>query len=132
MVNILVLEDELTSIRSLRELLAHTHSLSIVNKVVQAWDLFKERHFDMVLLNLFVSDGLSLEFCREIKNENLFTSVFFITDSRSLGDLESCFKMGADDYLRKSFNISELGVRVEASLRKYRRLRGFADEGKEN
>ena len=52
-----------------------------------------------------------------IKNYN--TPVIFITARTRLEDKVRGFKLGADDYITKPFELAELTARVEAVLRRY-------------
>jgi phosphoserine phosphatase RsbU/P len=64
-------------------------------------------------------DGL--EVCRKIKSEPSLSTTFFIllTSRRSLEDRVEGLDTGADDFLSKPIEISELNARVRAGLRLY-------------
>ncbi len=66
-----------------------------------------------MLLNM---DGFTL--AAEIRQINESTPILFLTARSSLDDVLQGFRIGADDYLRKPFNLPELLARVKSLLKK--------------
>jgi len=76
--------------------------------------------YDMLLLDVNVPsiDGFEiLTYLREIGNT---TPAIYITSLSSMDDLKKGFDLGADDYLRKPFELEELNARIEHIVRLYR------------
>jgi len=85
----------------------------------KALDSISEKSYDMLLLDVNVPsiDGFEiLAYLREIGNT---TPAIYITSLASIDDLKKGFDIGADDYLRKPFELEELNARIEHIVRLY-------------
>jgi len=72
--------------------------------------------YDMLLLDVNVPevDGFEmLEYLRDIKNQ---TPAIFITSLKDYKHLQKAFDMGAQDYLKKPFELEELKIRINHHL----------------
>jgi len=79
-----------------------------------------ESRYDMLLLDVNVPsiDGFEiLSYLREIGNT---TPAIYITSLASMDDLKKGFDLGADDYLKKPFELEELHARIDHIVRLYR------------
>jgi len=92
----------------------------------EAQDSLYESKFDLLLLDVNTPgiDGFTL--LSEARENGVVTPSIFITSLDGVDDLEKGFQSGCDDYIRKPFELKELGIRVETLLR-----RGFFHEAKE-
>ncbi len=70
----------------------------------------------IVDLNLPGGDGLKL--VKILRDENTETGIIIISARNTVDDRISGLDVGADDYLTKPFNLSELNARVKAVLRR--------------
>lgn len=75
---------------------------------------------DLILLdiNMPVMDGYTV--CQRIR-EYISCPILFLTARIESHDKVSGFRVGADDYIVKPFDLDELGARVEAHLRRENR-----------
>jgi DNA-binding response OmpR family regulator len=74
------------------------------------------KQYDMLLLDVNVPeiDGFEmLAYLREIKNS---TPVIFITSLSGIKSLQRGFELGANDYLKKPFELAELHIRITHQL----------------
>jgi two-component system, OmpR family, alkaline phosphatase synthesis response regulator PhoP len=80
--------------------------------------------YDLIILdlNLPLKDGL--EICRELRKEGVETAVLMLTARDATSDKVVGLKSGADDYMTKPFESTELLARIEALLRRGRAGRG--------
>jgi DNA-binding response OmpR family regulator len=80
--------------------------------------------YDLIILdlNLPLKDGL--EICRELRREGVETAVLMLTARDATSDKVVGLKSGADDYMTKPFESTELLARIEALLRRGRAGRG--------
>lgn len=86
----------------------------------EAADLLENNSYDLVLLDIMLPkiDGYELlEYILEIK-----IPVIFITAKTSTADVIKALNLGADDYIKKPFQIGEIIARVEALLRRIGKL----------
>jgi len=73
---------------------------------------------DLVVLDVNLPDVDGFEICRRMRRDGLTTPVVFLTARDDLEDLRTGFRHGGDDYLTKPFSLEELGLRIEAVLRR--------------
>jgi DNA-binding response OmpR family regulator len=118
---VLVVEDE----QNIRELVCLHLGLEKYDCVPcadgdAALKLARERHFDLVILDVMLPglDGVTV--CRAIRreSENPDVPVLMLTARREESDKVVGLESGADDYLTKPFGIRELIARVRALLRR--------------
>lgn len=73
---------------------------------------------DLIVLDVNMPDLDGFEVCRRIRRDGLQTPVIFLTARDDIDDLRVGFRQGGDDYLTKPFSLEELGLRIEALLRR--------------
>ena len=75
---------------------------------------------DMVVLDRQLPDGDGIDFCRELRMNPATRGIpiLFLTSKKSASEKVLGLDQGADDYLAKPFNASELLARVKAILRR--------------
>lgn len=82
-----------------------------------ALTLFKENHYDLVLLDLMLPGLSGEEICNEIRKISA-TPIIMLTAKVELEDRIHGFNLGADDYISKPFSPREVVARVKAVLRR--------------
>lgn len=75
---------------------------------------------DLVVLDVNLPDLDGFEVCRRLRRDGHEMPVIFLTARDGLDDLRTGFRQGGDDYLTKPFSLEELGLRIEALLRRSR------------
>lgn len=76
--------------------------------------------YDLILLDLLLPDGHGFEFLRKLRSTGKTTPVIILTARDQVSDRIEGLNAGADDYLVKPFDLSELSARVAAVARRYR------------
>lgn len=79
--------------------------------------LFKKIKPDMVILDIMLPNRSGHDFCKAVRRDNQ-TPIIFVSARASEEDRIAGLEMGADDYVVKPFNMSELVARVRAILRR--------------
>jgi DNA-binding response OmpR family regulator len=74
--------------------------------------------FDLVLLDLGLPDGDGLDLIRRLRRASDTIPILVLTARGGLSDRVTGLDAGADDYLVKPFDISELSARCRALLRR--------------
>jgi DNA-binding response OmpR family regulator len=85
-----------------------------------AWRVLqKDDAPDLVVMDWTMPGMSGLEVCRRIREgaKALATFIIMVTARSSTGDLIAGFEAGADEYVVKPFDLSELRVRVQAGAR---------------
>jgi DNA-binding response OmpR family regulator len=111
---ILLLEDDVILQEIIEEfLMENGYEVESFYDGEKALDAIGSRHYDLLLLDVNVPsvDGFEiLAYLRDIGNT---TPAIYITSLSGIDDLKKGFELGADDYLKKPFDLEELKVRIE-------------------
>jgi two-component system OmpR family response regulator len=73
---------------------------------------------DLVVLDVNMPELDGFEVCRRLRRDGVQIPVIFLTARDDIEDLRVGFRQGGDDYLTKPFSLEELGLRIEALLRR--------------
>ena len=76
------------------------------------------KRFDLVILDVMLPKKNGLDVCRELRQKGADIAILMLTAKTQVIDRVVGLKLGADDYLTKPFDPSELLARVEALLRR--------------
>mgnify|MGYP001083227305 CR=1 FL=1 len=90
-----------------------------------------EKDYDLIILDVNLPDGSGFDLCSEIRLKNKNTAIIFLSACDMEFDIVNGFKLGADDYITKPFNLLELIARVKSNLRRYVTLGNYEDTCKE-
>ncbi|HHV31891.1 MAG: response regulator transcription factor [Ruminococcaceae bacterium] len=115
---ILLLEDDISLIDGLAFTL-HKNNFEIVvaRTVRDAITALSEQTFDLLLLDLTLSDGSGFEVCKKARlTSNV--PILFLTASDEEVNVVMGLDMGGDDYITKPFKLNELISRINALLRR--------------
>lgn len=83
--------------------------------------------YDMILLDIMLPDGDGREFLRAHRGRHDPTPVIVLTARSEVSDRVGLLDLGADDYITKPFDFSELEARIRAVMR---RLGGVANNAR--
>ena len=115
--SLLLLEDDANLSDTVCDYLEeHGYDVTPVYDAEEAEEKIYERRYDLLLLDVNVPGTDGFEFLRKARAEGVETPAIFITARRSVEDLETGFRSGGDDYLRKPFALKELLIRVETLI----------------
>ncbi|MFM9900851.1 MAG: response regulator [Polaromonas sp.] len=124
---ILVVEDDPGIAAGLRlNLQQRGYAVDVADGIAAAWMALGGEVFDLVLLDLGLSDGDGGQLLQRIRNAahragalpDPLTPVLIMTARDQVGDRISGLDLGADDYLVKPFDFDELEARMRALLRR--------------
>src|SRR5207302_9895072 len=76
--------------------------------------------FDVIILDIMLPGKNGFDVCRDIRSSGSDVAILMLTAKTQVIDRVVGLKLGADDYLTKPFDPSELLARVEALLRRVR------------
>ena len=78
----------------------------------------KEEKPDIIVADVMMPQMDGFKMAKEIRKLNSKVPILFLTAKSSIEDLEEGFEAGANDYLKKPFELRELIVRIKALFRK--------------
>ncbi|MBY0203708.1 hybrid sensor histidine kinase/response regulator [Paenibacillus cucumis (ex Kampfer et al. 2016)] len=118
---ILAVDDETSNLHVLSRLFAsEPYHILWANNGVEALELLHSRSdIDLVLLDVMMPRMSGFEVCREIRKQfSLFElPIILLTVLHSSSDIEGGLKAGANDFIVKPFDASEVRARTETLLR---------------
>lgn len=81
-----------------------------------------EQDYDAVILDLTLPGGNGLDLCGRLREAGYEVPVLMLTARDTVEERLEGFAAGTDDYLIKPFSLQELSARVDALVRRYRRV----------
>jgi DNA-binding response OmpR family regulator len=116
---LLIIEDEIELLISINNYLVRENYIcELAGNFRKAEEKLSIHEYDIVLLDITLPDGSGLELLKTIKKFQLKAGVIIISAKNSLDDKINGLDLGADDYMTKPFQLSELNSRVKAVLRR--------------
>ena len=77
--------------------------------------------YDLIILDVMMPKRNGFDVCRDLRQRGYDTAILMLTAKTQVHDRVVGRKLGADDYLNKPFDPSELLARVEALLRRVKK-----------
>ena len=116
---LLLIEDEPGLVMTLTDrLMAEGYDVESAGDARTALDFATSASFDAILLDVMLPGGNGFDICRTLRQRGNQTPILMLTARGQVVDRVVGLKLGADDYLVKPFDMSELLARVEALLRR--------------
>jgi DNA-binding response OmpR family regulator len=122
MAKILIAEDE----RDIRDLITFTlrfagHEVITAVNGVEAVNLAKEAHPDLILMDVRMPKMTGYEACKALKSEPNTENipVAFLSAKGQEAEVQTGIEAGAVEYILKPFSPDQLTERVQAILKKY-------------
>jgi len=117
---ILLLEDDVILQEIIEEfLLENSHNVECFFDGEKALDAIGSSRYDLLLLDVNVPNITGFEILSYLRELGNTTPAIYITSLSSIADLKKGFALGADDYLKKPFELEELLTRIEHIGRMY-------------
>ncbi len=116
---ILIVEDEIELLTAVSNyLVKENHICELAENYQKADEKISIYEYDIILLDIGLPDGNGLELIKAIKQNNLRAGIIVISAKNSTDDKITGLDLGADDYMTKPFQLSELNSRIKAVLRR--------------
>ena len=120
--DILIVEDDHTISRFLELELEHSgYAVRRAGDGKKALKAISEREPDLVILDLMLPGMDGTEVARKVREDGRDVPIMMLTARVETQDIVEGFDSGADDYLRKPFEVPELMSRVSALLKRTKR-----------
>lgn len=115
---ILLVEDEKNLLDAIRlNLEMENYEVEGAVNGTQALKKFKEQRFNLVILDVMIPEMNGFAVCEKIRLENMDVPILFLTAKDTHDDKIKGFRMGADDYVTKPFNLDEVLMRVSVLVK---------------
>lgn len=117
--HVLVVEDDASISRSIELELAHVgFRVSLARDGTQAINMLSSCRPDIIVLDLMLPGIDGYQVFSEIRKLLGEVPVIFLTAKRATADVIRGLELGADDYVKKPFEMPELIARIRSRLRK--------------
>jgi two-component system OmpR family response regulator len=118
-VRLLVVEDETKMAELLaRGLREEGHAVDLAGRGEDALWMARAAPYDAIVLDVMLPGLDGLATCRELRDQDVWTPVLFLTARDGVSDRVAGLDTGADDYLVKPFSFDELLARLRALSRR--------------
>ena len=125
--NILIADDDATSARFLQRLLAREgHHVRIVSNEGAAMSACESDPPDLLLIDLVAPGGHGFDICQQLKEHHStrLIPIVIVTSQSDAGERLKAIECGADDFVLKPFDPTELRARIKSLVR----LKRYTDE----
>ena len=127
MIRILLVEDDETIVRTLKEFLYNEGFVSdSTDSQSEAVALLEKNEYDIALLDVSLKEGNGFSLCSAIKSTKELP-VIFLTASGDEFSVVTGLDLGADDYIAKPFRPRELVSRINSVLRRCGKRQRYYD-----
>lgn len=119
MVNILLAEDDIRLGKLMYHLLrTEFHGVDWVKTGKEAYNHAILKDYDVIILDWMLPGESGLSICRRLRSKGNQSGILFVTAKDANEDVISGLDSGADDYIVKPFEFSELSARIRAIYRR--------------
>jgi DNA-binding response OmpR family regulator len=128
---ILLVEDDKKIAKLIQRGLENEYEVEVAYDGEKGLELALEGSFGLIILDVMLTKKDGLTIVRELREKMNLTPVLILTCKTSVEDIVEGLNSGADDYITKPFDFSELTARIKALQRRTQHERGakiyFAD-----
>lgn len=116
---ILLVEDDEFIAQTLESILRDRHYIvDHASEGKLGWEFVETYNYDLILLDIILPELDGIEFCKKLRSVGNQTPVLLLTAQNSSNKKVMGLDAGADDYVVKPFEISELLARIRVLLRR--------------
>ena len=118
---ILIVDDEFGPRESLRMILKSQYEVHTAASKEEALRFIDENHVDLMLLDLNMPGGSGFGVLKVIKDSLLDVQAIVITGYSTLENAKEAIRLGAEDFIQKPFNATDIVAMVARALDKRRK-----------
>jgi len=116
---VLLVEDEARLVRSMRKGLSEqSYAVDVASDGGAAIDYASVNPYDAIVLDVMIPPPDGFEVCRRLRGDGVTAPILMLTARDAIDDRVRGLDCGADDYLVKPFDFSELLARLRALIRR--------------
>lgn len=114
-IKVLLVEDEQTLAMIIKDALEESgFSMTLAKDGEEGLKRFFDLRPDIVIADVMMPELDGFEMVNKIRQTDRTTPILFLTARSAVKDVVEGFELGANDYLKKPFNMKELIVRIKA------------------
>lgn len=115
---VMIVDDTQTVVRTLLKVLEADYAVSVATCGKSALEVVRLSPPDLILLDIMMPGIDGYEVCRLLKKDHKTRDIpiIFMTGIGKTQSITKSFKLGAEDYITKPFEISEVRARVKTHL----------------
>lgn len=118
MMKLLIIDDEPTIVETVEtKFRKEGFTTFTADSAEEGMRLYRRVKPDLIILDIMLPQRSGFDFCRAVRKESQ-TPILFVSARADDADRVRGLELGADDYVVKPFNLSELAARVKAILRR--------------
>ncbi len=114
---ILIADDEPRMLMLLNDFLSTEYDVILAEDGIEAYNIFKNDHIDMAILDIMMPGNTGLELIKVFKASSQIPIILLTAKTTELDELTG-FVSGADEYIKKPFSPSILRARVTALMQR--------------
>jgi DNA-binding response OmpR family regulator len=99
-------------------LVAQQFTVDTASDSRSALELAEATEYDLIVLDVMLPDENGIRLCRQLRTQNQQEPILLLTGKVDPADRIAGFEAGADDYITKPYELSELLARIRALLRR--------------
>lgn len=111
--NILLMEDDAVLSDILLDYLRESWNVDYAYNSAEVFKHLESKKYDLFIFDINVSGKNGLDLLEELRKFHDKTPTIFITAYTDTGYLKRAFDLGAHDYIKKPFELEELGMRIQ-------------------
>ncbi|ABA25249.1 multi-component transcriptional regulator, winged helix family (plasmid) [Trichormus variabilis ATCC 29413] len=115
---LIVENDRDTAAALTTSLVAQQFTVDTASDSRSALELAEATEYDLIVLDVMLPDENGIRLCRQLRTQNQQEPILLLTRKVNPADRIAGFEAGADDYITKPYELSELLARIRALLRR--------------
>jgi len=121
--DILLVEDDQLFAESIGDFLTDEgFCIDIAKDAEEALEKSFRKNYDLFLFDINLPKLSGIELLKELRKNSVDTPTIFLTSYKDDETLKRCFQSGCDDFLRKPVKIDELLLRIQAILKRVKKI----------
>jgi DNA-binding response OmpR family regulator len=116
---ILLIEDEAKTLLLIKQGLEQQHlEVDVAYDGLMGLTLATRNHYSLIITDIILPEINGLNLCKQLREKHIFTPILLLTALGTTQDIINGLDAGADDYLSKPFEFTELLARIRALTRR--------------
>ncbi len=104
--------------------LGFKNNISLAGTLKEAYEILETKFPDFILSDWNLPDGVGIDFLKKVRSNPKFdkTPFIMVTTMDAIDDILDAAKLGADDYIIKTWDRKEFSIKISTSYQKRQKL----------